>query len=469
MVKCVVSGCPNHEGNSNDNLGIFNRRPKKFFSFPKDPIRVKVWLAALRETDKQDSTEQHLICEDHFLPRDISKDGVSSDGIPIMSPYLDGPMGVISSWAAESSEEEDQWHDDDDETYEGRHYGPAKTKPPAPEPRDQKRPTPEPPAAKLPAPEPCLTERPAPDPPAPEPPAPDPPALHPSTPEPPAVAPRPSMNPPMQVPDVKKTSETKTTGKDLNRPKRVRSGVSLATRTQRYLQLLLTAQGGTLDLRQVSTILQTSRTRINEINNVLEGINLVQKVSRHWIKWLGSSQSASSLSQQVFQREMENLMLEEERLDSLIKRCSQQLFDVTDDRGNAALAYVTLEDISRLQAFQEQTVMVIKAPDETKLEVAAPTQDNIQVHLKSGNGLIAVLTCDMETDDATGEESGCFLSLEESQIKTSELQKGSVNSSLPVLQRDVAVQEEERHGDKADIQEFQSLQSVQIAECVASS
>lgn len=42
MVKCVVSGCPNRVSSVNDNRGIFNRPPKRFFNFPTDPARIKV-------------------------------------------------------------------------------------------------------------------------------------------------------------------------------------------------------------------------------------------------------------------------------------------------------------------------------------------------------------------------------------------------------------------------------------------
>ena len=96
---------------------------------------VQVWLAALRETDKQDNTEQHLICEDHFLPEDISKNGVNNDAIPIMPPCLDGPMSMINPWGAESSEEEDQWAaaGDDDFEDEGGDGVPFNTKLSAPE------------------------------------------------------------------------------------------------------------------------------------------------------------------------------------------------------------------------------------------------------------------------------------------------------------------------------------------------
>lgn len=37
-------------------------------------------------------------------------------------------------------------------------------------------------------------------------------------------------------------------------------------------------------------------------------------------------------------------------------------------------AYVTYEDICRIGAFQNQTVIAIKAPEETKLEVPTPTE-----------------------------------------------------------------------------------------------
>lgn len=64
-----------------------------------------MWLAALRETERQDSSEQHVICEDHFLPEDISSDGVANDAIPIMPTYIDGLLNLGNSWGAESSEE----------------------------------------------------------------------------------------------------------------------------------------------------------------------------------------------------------------------------------------------------------------------------------------------------------------------------------------------------------------------------
>lgn len=41
----------------------------------------------------------------------------------------------------------------------------------------------------------------------------------------------------------------------------------------------------------------------------------------------------------MFEREMESLKLVEETLDTLIKRCAQQLFDMTDDTESAAYPF----------------------------------------------------------------------------------------------------------------------------------
>ncbi|XP_029903038.1 transcription factor E2F6 isoform X2 [Myripristis murdjan] len=372
MVKCVVSGCPNRVCSR----GVLSRPPKRFFSLPADPARVKVWLAALRETDKQDSTEQQFICEDHFLSDHITPQGVSDDAIPIMPPYLDGPLGVISPWGAESSEEEEQWAGKDEAADEDEDDEAAVA--PAAPPAGQQ-----------------LSDGGEQDPPQPE-------AL--SSPAPPP-------------------------GKEVNRGKTfTRNDVSLGFLTKRFLELMLASPDGVLDLRQVAASLHTRRRRVYDITNVLDGVCLIKKQSANTIKWISRSPVSSFLgrSHQRFHRELENLKTVEQTLDGLIKTCAQQLFDMTDDTQNTQSAYVTHDDIRHIRVFQEQTVIVVKAPEETKLEVPTPKEDSIQVHLKGGKGPIKVLTCEMDRpgDAATSDpdqQSRCFTTLEESRINTSTL------------------------------------------------
>ncbi|XP_060908691.1 uncharacterized protein LOC132985357 [Labrus mixtus] len=195
--------------------------------------------------------------------------------------------------------------------------------------------------------------------------------------------------------------------------------------------------------------LETCSFRVWEITCVLQGNNLVEKMPRNRIRWIGRGLSSSSLNQQHFQAEVENLKATEENLDRLIRSCSEQLFDLTDDEDNAAypltsvlvsltfpctLAYVTPGDLCRIEAFWQQEVMVLKAPDGTSLKIPAPTEDSIQLHLKGRKGPIQVLTCDIRVGDSMAEESGRFLTVEESRSKRSAPHKDSEDSSLLVLQ-----------------------------------
>lgn len=234
-----------------------------------------------------------------------------------------------------------------------------------------------------------------------------------------------------QEPITKEVPGAQTTSDSLKQPKESiptdkskRFNVGLGRLTQPFLKLLLKAPDGQLDLRQVNKSLHISRRRVYDISHVLEGINLIEKVSFHKVKWIEEYPLLVFLreGQSDLAEELKNLKLVEDTLDNLIKSCAQQLFNMTDDTQNSPYAYVTHQDVRRLAAFQEQTVLVVKAPEETKLEVPAPKEDSIQVHLKGGRGPIRVVACDMETEEVrSGERSGCFVTLEESQIKTAPL------------------------------------------------
>ncbi|XP_008289545.1 transcription factor E2F6-like [Stegastes partitus] len=364
-MKCVVSSCPNRVVNYN--RGCFNRPPKRFFSFPKDPDRVKVWLAALRETDKADSAEEYLICEDHFLPEDISKHGVASDAIPLMPPHLDGSL--ISSWGADSTEEDEQWStggcDGDGDEDEGGEDTPA------------------------------------------------PPNL-------PQQDPSGSLENPPEAEKTSKTSAAWRLREESSTDSRPNMPLDLLTR--HFMELLQASPDGSLDLQHLATSLHTPLQQVYNITNILDGISLIQKESANRIKWIGCSPISSFLwrTRQTFWRELKNLKQVERELDGLIKSCAQQLFDMTDDEKNSASAYVTREDISRLGGYKEQTVIVIHAPEETKLEIPAPKEESIQVHLKARKGPIMAMTCEVGSGDPV-EKSSSFLTLEESRIRTATL------------------------------------------------
>ncbi|MEQ2283257.1 hypothetical protein AMECASPLE_009334 [Ameca splendens] len=336
MGKCVVSGCPNRMGNFN--RGVLNRAPKRFFRFPTAPDRVKVWLAALRETDK-DTLEQHFICEDHFLPEDIFKNGISSDAIPIMPPYLDGQRRLISPWSGDSLQEEEQWSNGgwDNEEEEGEEEAPRA----APEPPEQN------------------------------------PDRGPENP------PEPNLKSDL-CPENEATSWF------------IREGTPLSRLTRGFLELLMAAPDASVDIKEAASKLQTHTHRVNAVIDVLQGIGLVQTDSDNRVRWIGSSPIFSFLWRDTlkFLTMLQKLKMIEDEMDRLFKSCAQQLFELTEDEENSAYPS-GCEDICRLRDLQQQTVIALRSPLETKLVIPPPEEDGIRMQLKSENGPILALTCNV--------------------------------------------------------------------------
>ncbi|XP_033916961.1 transcription factor E2F6 isoform X4 [Melopsittacus undulatus] len=187
-----------------------------------------------------------------------------------------------------------------------------------------------------------------------------------------------------------------------------RFDASLVYLTKKFMDLVRTAPDGVLDLNEVATTLGVRKRRVYDITNVLDGIHLIQKRSKNLIQWVGSSLDevgkapeqvvGKAPKQQRLEDELSDLSAMEEALDDLIKDCAHQLFELTDDKENAKLAYVTYQDIRSIQTFQEQIVIAIKAPEETKLEIPVPKGDCIAVHVKSTKGPIDVYLCEVEPE-----------------------------------------------------------------------
>ncbi|KAK1880658.1 Transcription factor E2F3 [Dissostichus eleginoides] len=79
--------------------------------------------------------------------------------------------------------------------------------------------------------------------------------------------------------------------------------------------------------------------------------------------------------------ELKDLVEQERILDELILSCRRTTF-----------AYLTYEDVQQIPSLKEQTVIVIRAPAETKLEVPHP-EESLQVHLSSTQGPIEAFLC----------------------------------------------------------------------------
>ncbi|XP_026146760.1 transcription factor E2f1 [Carassius auratus] len=389
MVKCVVQGCINHNDLRPEEQS--SRPRKRFFRFPKDKARVKVWLTALRETERE-ITDQHQICEDHFLSHHITPNGITVDAIPVMPPLerrvwsscdeLEKPPDPVEEGGLAAEDdlydvefEDFEEYDDEDHSLpdDGSHNMNSQV-------QGQ-----------------CLSG---------------------------------SLSSDPNMINMKQATGASTS----QVPKR--SEVALGRLTKRFMELLHSAPNGVLDLKEVTRKLGTRKRRVYDITNVLTGIQLIKSTSKNKIQWMNPSTNLwKTKADLVYLKSME------EALDGLIKDCAQQLFALTDLKDNADSAYVTYEDICQIGVFKDQTIIAIRAPEESKLEVPTPTEESIQIHLKGYRGPIQILTCDTEgpseaVDPANTESKlvkpACFLTLEESRIHTQPLISDVLNTVTAV-------------------------------------
>ncbi|XP_060726970.1 transcription factor E2F3-like [Tachysurus vachellii] len=184
---------------------------------------------------------------------------------------------------------------------------------------------------------------------------------------------------------------------------KTRYDTSLGLLTKKFVQLLGQSSDGVVDLNQAAEALNVQKRRLYDITNVLEGVHLIKKKSKNNIQWMGCNLSEVGgvlTHKQTLSSEVAQLVQEERRLDELIQRCMHEVKQMTESSQSQKLAYVTYQDLRQNTSLKDQTVIVVRAPSETKLEVPDP-QEGLQVHLTSTKGPIDVFLCPDENTPAS--------------------------------------------------------------------
>ncbi|XP_036299588.1 transcription factor E2F2 [Pipistrellus kuhlii] len=183
---------------------------------------------------------------------------------------------------------------------------------------------------------------------------------------------------------------------------KTRYDTSLGLLTKKFIYLLSESKDGVLDLNWAAEVLDVQKRRIYDITNVLEGIQLIRKKAKNNIQWVGKGALGDPTrpgKQQQLGQELKELMSTEQALDQLIQSCSLNFKHLTEDKANKKLAYVTYQDIRAIDTFREQTVIAVKAPPQTRLEVPDRNEENLQIYLKSTQGPIEVYLCPEEMQE----------------------------------------------------------------------
>ncbi|XP_030588135.1 transcription factor E2F4 [Archocentrus centrarchus] len=184
---------------------------------------------------------------------------------------------------------------------------------------------------------------------------------------------------------------------------------SLGLLTTKFVTLLQEAKDGVLDLKAAAdTLAVRQKRRIYDITNVLEGIGLIEKKSKNSIQWKGVGPGCNTreIADKLIdlKAELDDLALREHELDQQRVWVQQSIKNVTDDSNNSPMAYIKHEDLCG--AFKGDTLLAIRAPIGTQLEVPIPEsvlngQRKYQIRLKSTSGPIEVLLVNKDPSSAS--------------------------------------------------------------------
>ncbi|KAJ4896542.1 Transcription factor E2FC [Raphanus sativus] len=152
---------------------------------------------------------------------------------------------------------------------------------------------------------------------------------------------------------------------------------SLGLLTKKFVNLIIEAEDGSLDLNHCADVLEVQKRRIYDITNVLEGIGLIEKTTKNHIRWKGADNLGHlELGDQIsrLKLEVESLQSEESRLDDLIRERQTALRSLEEDECSRRYMFMTEEDITSLPRFQNKTLLAIKAPTASYIEVPDPDE-----------------------------------------------------------------------------------------------
>ncbi|TKY67032.1 Transcription factor E2FB [Spatholobus suberectus] len=240
---------------------------------------------------------------------------------------------------------------------------------------------------------------------------------------------------------------------------------SLGLLTKKFINLIKQAEDGILDLNKAADTLEVQKRRIYDITNVLEGIGLIEKKLKNRIQWKGLDVSRPGEADDSFaslQAEVENLTMEERRLDDQIREMQERLRDLSEDENNEKLLFVTEEDIKNLPCFQNETLIAIKAPHGTTLEVPDPDeavdypQRRYRIVLRSTMGPIDVYLVS-QFEEKFEEINGVDVA---PKLPSSPDVNKHQSTVVPEDRgKDIEVQEQEVHGPSSDFTNSQDFVS----------
>lgn len=253
--------------------------------------------------------------------------------------------------------------------------------------------------------------------------------------------------------------------------------------TKRFVKLLNSSSERVVNLNEASSRLSVAKRRIYDITNVLEGIGLLQKTSKNVTRWIDCPRDSPFAAPPSAQQQQHHHIANNSSITAAttttttilqsINPASQSVGQDGDDSGSGTSdadfinllktyqkleeetntlkatirqlisgdgAYVTYQDIKSF--FNDQIVIAVKAPPETRLEV----NESLQIWMKSENGEIEVYLCPQyasNNNNSTNNTNSNTNLIGQTNNVSSDGERGGVSTDDPILSSANTVGEED--------------------------
>ncbi|KAJ1357006.1 E2F transcription factor 3 [Parelaphostrongylus tenuis] len=153
---------------------------------------------------------------------------------------------------------------------------------------------------------------------------------------------------------------------------------SLLVATKKFIQL--NKEDNIINLNEAALLLNVPKRRLYDITNVLEGVDLVEKVGKNSIRWKTDDGDIEEL--RTLWSQCKSLVNEEKELDEVITDLTSAVKIMKEDPTDMPQGYVRLEELRNLTTFRDQTLVILKSHPDTRCLIEINPSSSHQHQLK---------------------------------------------------------------------------------------
>lgn len=173
-----------------------------------------------------------------------------------------------------------------------------------------------------------------------------------------------------------------------------RSENSLYCLTKKFVKMIRASKDKIINLTTVAVELGVHKRRVYDITNVLEGLGLLGKWSVNSAKWIGENIDDHIENED----EKENLEYNNEKhtsneeinLDKQIVELNTEIYNMSQCKTNLENAFVTFQDLQKLDSLKNKMIFSVKAPSDTIMEAPKYEKGVYKMNFSAESGNIMV-------------------------------------------------------------------------------